>query len=80
MIIYIIFIAIIILVNGYHLCKKCYQLLKTSPMIDDMHQGEYSHIGMGMETDVTTGLETNLATVNEPKKDNENPFDKSPEV
>lgn len=49
-------------------------------MIDDMHQGEYSHIGMGMETDVTTGLETNLATVNEPKKDNENPFDKSPEV
>ena len=59
--IYIIFIIVIILLNGYLLCKKCFLLLKTSPMIDDgMHEGEYSHIGMisSVHIDPVTGLET----------------------
>ena len=60
MIIYILFIVAIILVNAVYLCKKCYHLLSTSPYIgDSMHEGEYSHVGMGFENDTnpTTGLE-----------------------
>jgi len=44
LIVYIMFIIVILVLNFYEFCKKCYKMLKDHPMIqdDDMHMGEYS--------------------------------------
>ena len=95
MIIYIVFIILIILVNGYQLCKKCYHLLKNGPKgpdEDGMALGEYSHIYMdGLENTPVKALTENPFDIDgkdkpkdqpkiEGKADNENPFMKSPDA
>lgn len=84
MIVYIIFLVLIIIVNGIILCKKCFHILATSKMIqtdDEMHIGEYSHIGMdGLENQKPIGENPfdKLDKEDKEKGGNENPFAKSP--
>ena len=77
MIIYIIFIVVILLVNGGYLSKQIWYLCQNENEEEEMHAGEYSSINMDDDHErVDTKYDPNPnATLNTPFQVEANPFE-----